>query len=198
VNIGSLLKWMGIGAAMWLLCQIVACTTNSVAPKEFLDPQTAATITTVGRPMVLARPRPELAANVRDYVTLSTVAVNRSGNIRYYWIAYFWSTLDARVASLVTSGAAEPAPLLAVDDRRIAFGQRIESAESVGIGIQPHRPAGVTTEAIIYPVTLNTLRFVAAGRQIKLYASADPTEISYELWDDQRAALAEFVRSQSH
>ena len=43
-------------------------------PREYLDEETAATITVVAEPLVFACPRPELAANVRDYVTLAAAA----------------------------------------------------------------------------------------------------------------------------
>jgi hypothetical protein len=44
-------------------------------PREYLDEETAATITVVGDPLVFACAQPNLAANVRDYVTLAAAAV---------------------------------------------------------------------------------------------------------------------------
>jgi len=176
---------------LYVLAELVACasTTSALAPTQSLDPQTAATISVVSKPMVFARERSEVAANVRDYVTLSTVAVNRSGTVRYYWIAYFWSTLDARTSEAVQFSA-NGSPVLIADDRRITLGQRMSSADAAGISVQPHRPPGVLTVPMIYATTLETLRFVALSRQLRMLASEDPTELPYALWRDERSALA--------
>src|SRR5205085_7065875 len=63
-------------------------------PREYLDEDTAATVTVVGEPLVFAYAIPALAANQRDYVTLAAAAVNRNGKVSYVLIAYFWSTID--------------------------------------------------------------------------------------------------------
>lgn len=47
-------------------------------PAEYLDENTGATITTVDQPLVFAVERNDVAANLRDYVTLAAAAVNRS------------------------------------------------------------------------------------------------------------------------
>jgi hypothetical protein len=86
-------------------------------PQEYLDEETAATITVVGEPLVFAYARRDLAANARDYVTLAAAAVNRAGKISYVLIGYNWSTVDPRLRPDPLP-AAEPLVLQA-DDRRI-------------------------------------------------------------------------------
>ncbi|MBV8742852.1 MAG: hypothetical protein JOZ12_13770, partial [Sinobacteraceae bacterium] len=63
-------------------------------PQEYLDKQTAATISVVDKPLVFARDRPERAVHARDYATIAAAAVNMQGKTDYVLIAYFWSTLD--------------------------------------------------------------------------------------------------------
>ncbi len=112
----------------------------SKAPREYLDEDTAATVTVVAQPLVFANPRTNLAANVRDYVTLAAAAVDRNGKVSYVLIAYFWSTVDPRLR-----GAAPPSPeplVLQADDRRIALALRGHSAHEAGIGVPVHVPAG--------------------------------------------------------
>ena len=65
-------------------------------PLEYLDEQSGATVTAVEKPLLFARERSERAANLRDYVTLMAVTVNRGGKRDSLLIAYIWSTLDAR------------------------------------------------------------------------------------------------------
>lgn len=183
----------------WLSCLagLVGCaaTPPDAAPSQFLDPQTAATLWVVSTPLVFARERPDVAANVRDYATLSTVAVNRSGDMRYYWIVYFWSTLDERSRMSVGQWTTSGDPLLLADDRRLVLGKRVESTQAAGISLESHRPPGVQTEPKVYATTADMLRFVSASRQLRLLPSDDPAELPYDLWRDARPALRGMVNS---
>jgi len=172
---------------------LVACGSTAVrdAPREYLDPQSAATVTTVAEPLVFARERPEFAANVRDYVTLVATALNRSGKINYFLIAYFWSTVDTR--GVTSAALLDKVPIIMADDRRILLKARLSSPRDGGISGEPHRPPGVITEPLVFATDLATLRFIAAANQLGVRPSDDATETTYELWKDQRAALSAFV-----
>lgn len=160
-------------------------------PQEYLDEETAATITVVGEPLIFACPRPELAANVRDYVTLAAAAVNRSGKVSYVLIAYFWSTVDPR---LRPDALPSPEPLvLQADDRRIELKLRGHSAHEAGIGVPVHAPPGAAVTPNVYGTDLATLRFAAEARHLTLLADSGGTALSYELWEDRRTALRSFV-----
>ena len=106
----------------WLAVLLASCACAALAgdkePQEYLDEDTAATITVVGEPLVFAYARRDLAANARDYVTLAAAAVNRAGKVSYVIIGYNWSTVDPRLRPDPLP-AAEPLVLQA-DDRRIA------------------------------------------------------------------------------
>jgi hypothetical protein len=168
-----------------------ACADDD-GPVEYLDPDTAATVTVVAQPLVFAYPRTELAANARDYVTLAAAAVNRAGKVTYVGIAYFWSTVDPRMR---TDPLPAPEPLiLQADDRRIELRLRGQSAHEAGIGVAVHAPAGATGPPSVYGIDLATLRFIAAARQLTVLAESNGTVLSYPLWDDRRAALRAFVR----
>lgn len=164
-------------------------------PLEYLDPDTAATITVVAQPLVFANPRTELAANARDYVTLAAAAVDRAGKVTYVGIAYFWSTVDPRMR---TDPLPSPEPLvLQADDRRIELRLRGQSAHDAGIGTAVHAPAGAVGPPSVYGLDLPTLRFIAEARQLTVLAESNGTLLSYPLWDDRRAALRTFVRHMS-
>jgi hypothetical protein len=178
----AVLAALGAGAAL----------AGDKQPREYLDEQTAATITVVAEPLLFALPRPELAANVRDYVTLAAAAVNRNGKVSYVLIAYFWSTVDPR---LRPEPLPSPEPLvLQADDRRIELALRGHSAHEAGIGEAVHAPPGTAVTPNVYGTDLATLRFVTEARHLTLLADSGGTALSYELWEDHRMALRSFVR----
>lgn len=164
-------------------------------PREYLDDETAATVTVVAEPLVFAYARRDLAANARDYVTLAAAAVNRSGKISYVLIGYFWSTVDPRLRQDALP-AAQPLVLQA-DDRRIELTSRGETPHEAGIGVPVHAPPGAAVTPNVYGTELAALRFVTEARSLALVADSNGTQLRYELWDDHRAALRAFVRHMS-
>lgn len=179
-----------------LLCHTpLAASSADRQPHEYLDPETAATVTVVGEPLVFANSRNEVAANARDYVTVSAAAVDRSGKVSYVLVAYFWSTVDPRVR-----GDPLPNPeslVLQADDRRIELSLKGHSAHDAGIGVPVHPPPGAALPPNVYGIDLGTLRSIAHARQLSLITETEITSIPYSLWDDTRAALQAFVRRMS-
>jgi hypothetical protein len=173
---------------------VAACTTGNGrdAPRQYLDPQTAATISIVDQPLVFARDRSAFAANVRDYVTVAAVAVNRSGKISYFLMTYFWSTVDTRAAN--SQSLTGKAPLLLADDRQIALQTSGLIAHDVGIGYALHHPNGVASSEVVATVNLVTLRYLSLAHRLTIRFNDDAADEPYELWNDQRAALTAFVR----
>jgi hypothetical protein len=164
-------------------------------PQEYLDDQTAATVTVVGEPLLFAYPRTDLAANVRDYVTVAAAAVDRNGKVSYVLIAYFWSTVDPRLRH---DSPPIPEPLVVqADDRRIELSLRGHSAYEAGIGVPVHAPPGEDLKPNVYGTDLATLRFIAESRHLNLRVDTAVTELSYELWEDRRDSLRRFVRHMS-
>lgn len=182
-------------AALLLAPAAPAARGADLAPREYLDQETAATVTVVAQPLVFAYARTELAANARDYVTLAAAAVNRGGKVSFVGIAYFWSTVDPRMR---TDPLPAPEPLiLQADDRRIELKLRGQSAHDAGIGVPTHAPPGPPVMPDVYGIDLPTLRFIAEARRLTLLADSGGTRLSYRLWGDQRAALRAFVRRMS-
>lgn len=179
--------------AVILAVALSACTTlpGTASPEEYLDPETAATISIVGKPLVFAHERPERAAHMRDYVTLAAAAVNRSGKTDYVLVAYDWTTFDEHGRSGETSSAT--ALVVAADDRRIALSLAGHSAHDVGIGTPVHPPPVGSATPDIYRTDLATMRFIAAARHLEVLKQSDAAATVYPIWDDQRAALGVFV-----
>jgi hypothetical protein len=189
---GGRFRWP-LAALLWLAA--VTALAGSAPPEEYLDEETAATITVVGEPLVFANERRDLAANARDYVTVAAAAVNRSGKISYVVIAYFWSTVDPRLRpDLLPS---PPVLSLQADDRRIELHLAGHSAHEAGIGRAVHEPPGSPVTPNVYATDLATLRFLAEARHLKLLSESDVTVLEFALWDDRRSALRAFVNHMS-
>lgn len=170
----------------------LAAAAGDLEPREYLDPQTAATVTIVGEPLVFANPRTDLAANARDYVTVAAAAVDRSGKVSYVLIAYFWSTVDPRMR---TDPLPNPEPLIVqADDRRLVLNLQGHSAYDAGIGVPVHQPPGRSVTPNVYSTDLGALRSIAVSRHLTLVAETNVTSIPYELWEDRRASLRAFVQ----
>jgi hypothetical protein len=180
--------------AVILAVALSACTTvpGTASPEEYLDPETAATISIVGKPLVFAHERPERAAHMRDYVTLAAAAVNRSGKTDYVLVAYDWTTFDEHGRSGEIHSATT-ALVVAADDRRITLNLAGHSAHDVGIGTPVHPPPVGSPTPDIYRTDLATMRFIAAARHLAVLKQSDAAATAYTIWDDQRAALGVFV-----
>lgn len=173
----------------------LAASAAELQPREYLDPETAATVTIVGEPLVFANARTEAAANARDYVTMAAAAVNRNGKVSYVLVAYFWSTVDPRVRG---EPLGKPESLIVqADDRRIELTLRGHSAYDAGIGVPVHPPPGPAATPDVYSIDLGALRSIAESRQLTLITETSITSIAYGLWDDRRAALRAFVQHMS-
>lgn len=179
---------------VWLL--LIACfaLTGGKQPEEYLDEETAATVTVVGEPLVFANPRRDLAANARDYVTVAAAAVDRAGKVSYVLITYIWSTVDPSRREALPS---PQALIMQADDRRIEFRFEGHSAHEAGIGLPVHAPPGSEAAPNVYHTELATLRFLAEARHLKVLPPSDAPFAAYELWDDRRDALRTFVRRMS-
>jgi hypothetical protein len=161
------------------------------APKEYLDEQTGATISSVERALVFARERIDRAANARDYVNLLGVVVNRGGRREYVMVGYLWSTLDTRFE------AATPkvdSLVLVADDRQILLSTNGKTPAELGIGKSIGAPPRNVVKPVVFPTDLATLGFIAAARNLQVRVTLPDGVVNYELWDDQRKSLDRFVR----
>jgi len=183
-----------VSRAVILAIALCACTTlpGTASPEEYLDPETAATVSIVGKPLVFAHERPERAAHMRDYVTLAAAAVNRGGKTDYVLVAYYWTTFDEHGRSGETPIPTEGL-VIAADDRRIALTLAGHSAHEVGIGTPVHPPPVSSATPDVYRTDLATLRFIAAAGHVAVLKQGDDPSMAYQIWDDQRTALGAFV-----
>src|SRR6202012_4061800 len=100
------------------------------APNEYLDPVTAAMVSSVTAPLIFARAHQDVAANERQYANLISVSVNRSGHYEYLLLANIWAPVYARLGKGAHPG--EPLVILA-DDRAIRIQRDGRNLQEAGI-----------------------------------------------------------------
>jgi len=158
-------------------------------PTEYLDEKTGATVAVVHEPLVFARERSGFG---RDYVTLAAAAVNQSGRISYLLVGYIWSVgpssgpKDARLAANKV--------VLQADERLIELTLQGRSALELGIGLPVHRPPVGAETSYIYLTDLETVQILAESSHLSLQIQEQTASAHYQLFEDGRSALREFVR----
>ena len=179
-----------------LLASLGSCTAlpSPDTPRSYLDESTAATVTVVGRPLVFARERPNFAVHMRDYITLAAAAVDRNGNYDYILVAYFWTTFDPHAREGDAQVQRPDEVLILADDRKIQLVKADRSAHEVGIDEPVHAPTVGPGSPNVYRADRAMLRYIAAARTLRVQTLTRDRELSYDIWDDRRSALAEWVR----
>ncbi len=176
-------------------------------PRAYLDQSTGVTVKTVGRPLVFARARPNFAVHMRDYITLAAASVDRAGKLSSILIAYYWTTFDPHGQdgdSAVNSrtGSGHPAGedmrpeelILVADDRLIRLVKLERSAHEAGIDERAHAPPVGSGPPTVYGIDLPTLRYIAAARNLSAQTRTGDTVLDFEMWEDGRPALAQWLQ----
>jgi hypothetical protein len=172
--------------------QLAACSSAPQrAPSELLDEQTGATLVVVAEPLVFARPRADVAANARDYVTVVAVEANRSGKYAQYLLVHRWSTVDRRMAPLPPPAAGRL--LLQADGRVLEFKPLQPMPAALARRDQVFMPADADVVSWAYATDLATLGYLAASHEIGVRFPDEPLDSPFALWSDGRAALGKFA-----
>lgn len=160
------------------------CIAPRAGARQYQDEGSAVTITVATEPLVLAREVSMLAVNARDYISLMPLEVNRSGQRRYYFFGYSWSTIDRRDgAGVAAPGGAELA--LQADDRTIALRMSAGEFQNAGVGALPVPPPVPGAQPLLFPSDRATLLFVGTAQVLSAQppasAGAAPVE-RYRQW----------------
>lgn len=177
-------------ATLALCATLTACSSAPARPPQYLDPDTAASVTTVTTPIVFARAHQDVAANARQYVTVAAVSVNRSGHFDYVLLVYLWSTVDPRLGAHRHPGQNI---ILLADDRAIRLVRDGSSLHQVGISAPLHAPEHMHGQPRIYRTDLETLKFLGQARRMRLLLEGDEDPRPFDVWTDGRAALRRFA-----
>jgi hypothetical protein len=121
------------------------------------------------------------------------VRVDRVGKLDTLLIAYIWSTFDDRhepAAPVIDSLE------LRVDAHNIHLDANGGTPAQFGI-MRPvvGGPAARNSRPLVQRTDLATLRTIAAAQDLEVVAHAGSVDLHYRLWDDQRKALDQLLRS---
>lgn len=141
------------------------------------------------------------AMNVRDYAEIGAIEINRMGTRNYYLLLISWSTIDRTAAESATIEGALARITFWADDRPIQLTR--EAAAGSSVGLSRHAYALPTSAAVEswYPLTLATLRSLAAAGVLRLSGkAATGEEHRYSEWQNGRTGLVNFLEyiSQPH
>jgi hypothetical protein len=173
-----------------LTATLPGCALPTTHPPEYLDPDTAALVTTVTTPIIFARTDNDVAANARQYATVAAVSINRSGRYEYVLLVYLWSTLDPRLG--IDRHPGQNIILLA-DDRAIRLTRDSRGMHEVGISTPLHAPEHIRGQPRIYRTDRETLQFLSGARRVRLLLEGDEDPRPFDIWTDGRRALAQFA-----
>ena len=192
-------------SANWRVSATIACATLVAAVillpakgatgdevRHYLDEQTATSITLAREPIVFARERTDLAVNARDYLSLTAIEVNRTGERAYYWSGYIWTTIDRRDGDPVVNPEAEL--VLLADGRPIRLVNEQHESRALGMATSPTPTPVRTATPVLFRVHPEMLHFVAGSTDLSVLIVAGGVSESLTLWRDARRELRAFLR----
>jgi hypothetical protein len=159
-------------------------------PNEYLDPVTAATVSSVTAPIIFARAHQDVAANARQYATVVGASVNASGHYEYVLLVYLWSTVDARLGAGAHPG---DTLVLLADDRAIRLGRDGRTLKEVGIAKRLLAPLHTRGPPRIYKTDRATLQFISTARHLRMQLEGDPDARPFDIWKDGRRQLGQLA-----
>ena len=171
-------------AAATLIMILAGCAApKSLEPREYLDEQTAATITVVADPWIFTRKNapPQL-----DFFNLYAIDVNRMGDHKkYFVVVHYWPGPEMKLAppKLSLSSGSQQMQLEATneDPRRLGIAQALDQS------------APSSSKSWFYPVDKTALQAIAANRQLSAALLTDNAIADYAVWRDGSNELSEFA-----
>jgi hypothetical protein len=133
--------------------------------------------TVAGESIVFAYDRPELGVNARDYVTLTAVDVNPSGQHALYLVGYAWSTLDKRAVSESASHYE-----IIADDRTLPLQPMPGGFRPIGVNESPIPVPSRGALALTAPTTRDQLQFLLDTPDARVVRPRDGVMERFDLW----------------
>lgn len=159
--------------------------TPAVAPREYLDERTAATITMVAQPWIFNRDhsQPQL-----DFVHLYAIDVNRMGEHRkYFAVVKYWPAPEHEGIDAIV-----PKLEIRLDDRLLELVPTRSDLRELGIGQPLDAGAPRSAQTWLYPVDASALRRAAEADNLSVALITEEARAGYKVWRDGRAELNEF------
>ncbi len=182
------------GARVLALAAIMiarAAAADDDAVREYVDEITAVSITVPVESLLFARERTDLAANARDYITLTPLEINRTGQRACYWFGYVWSTIDRRNRQPLLLEGDEL--VLLADGRPIALKMERRQLRDLGVGEPPTRPPVRGAVPVLFAATPEEIAYVARAREVHVELIRGGENEPFPMWKDARDSVQAFV-----
>jgi hypothetical protein len=156
----------------------------SVTPREYLDEQTAATITVVADPWIFTRKNapPQL-----DFFNLYAIDVNRMGDHKkYFAVVHYWPGPEL-------GGGDVPALVLNSGSQELKLSATREDGRQLGIAQALDKSAPSSAKTWFYPVDKERLQAIAQSRQLSAMLTTPKVDAAYVVWRDGSSELSEFA-----
>jgi hypothetical protein len=171
---------------------LLAGCASAPQTREYVDNDTAATISVSNDSWIFARERPDLAVHAQDYITMTPVQVNRAGRRVVYLYCQLWSTIDRRRDTSIVPPKSELA--IVADDRRIVLPQSGTDVRSLGMGHIPVPPPNSAAEIRVVAIDLDLLRSIATADQVRVALNMEHVTDYFLTWRNGQAAVLDFLR----
>ena len=171
------------------LFALSACASAPIS--EYMDNDTAATITIASGSFVFARERTDLAIHAQDYITITPVQVNRSGQRTVYLYCQLWSTIDRRFDKEIVPSQSQLA--LIANDRRVDLPTTATDIRPLGFGHWPIENPTKSTEIRVVAIDAEFLRFIVDATERRIALTSDGLTNYFLPWRENRKRLQEFL-----
>jgi len=156
---------------------------KSLEPREYLDEQTAATITVVADPWIFTRKNapPQL-----DFFNLYAIDVNRMGDHKkYFVVVHYWPGPEMNVSA--------PKLNLSSGSQQLQLEATAEDPRKLGIAQPLDKSAPSSARSWFYPVDQAALQTIATNRQLAAALLTEKATADYAVWRDGSNELSEFA-----
>lgn len=183
---------LGLILVLTMVASCVGIVPHKPPSQEIFDEENASTLLVVAKPLVFARERSDLAAHARDYATLVTVEIDRSGDYSEYLLVYRWSTVDRRMLGELDPNGGK---LRIVADGRVL---EFQPLDKLPVNFAQRRELHVPTHDDVVPrgykIDPAILNFIADSSELLVRMPDDPLDAPFTLWSDGRPALKQFMQ----
>lgn len=173
-----------------LFLLLYACSTERVvAPREYLDERTAATITVVRDPWIFTRGSVRAGTGeYRDFLHLYAIDVNRMGEHKQYIAALHSLSLEG-----MTDWADPPRLELKADAWSMSFQASPAEAREIGIAQPVAESYALEATWWYFPIDKQRLATIANGPQLEAELVWRGERTTYAMWRSGREELSELT-----
>jgi hypothetical protein len=170
-----------------LLLFLSGCATTAT-PRQFLDNDTAATITVVASPWVFAADDPGSAFVRRGFLNLYAFDVNRAGTHQHYF-AVMQSSFDAPLPDQKSSMQTLE---LQANGHKLVFQSTAQSPRQLGVAQPLDQPLALESRWWYFPATKEDIAAVAQLRSPHVMLAINDARFAYLEFRSGSKELTEF------